>query len=54
MRRFGFEIRCFQAKFKNAIPAIESHLTKKKPRNFAKYLSFIIAILKTFEGVAAD
>jgi hypothetical protein len=40
MRRLGFKIPCFQAKFKIAIPAIESHLTKKKPRNFAKYLSF--------------
>jgi hypothetical protein len=40
MRRLGFKIPCFQAKFKNAIPAIDSHLTKKKPRNFAKYLPF--------------
>jgi hypothetical protein len=55
MQRFDFEIPCFQAKFKNDIPAIESHLTKKKHEILPNICLFIIAILKTnIQGVPAD
>jgi hypothetical protein len=54
MRRLGFKIPCFQAKFKIAIPVNESHLTKKNHEILPNICLFIIAILKPFEVIAAD